>query len=145
MIELDVVDSMLPQVNFKCKSGCTECCGAIPVLPSELAALQEVVRNMPKSERKRLTRQTRAYNECPFVDKENNCCSIYEHRPLVCRAFGYYVHLKCSYNPHHAKRSIADLLQIQEVAGHWDELIANNGRPAGLMGVDFNWHKGLIK
>jgi uncharacterized protein len=68
---LDRLYKRLPKV--KCPEGCTKCCGPIWMSKEEREKLPEV--ENPDT----------GY-DCPFI--KDGKCSVYEKRPLVCRAFG---------------------------------------------------------
>jgi len=59
---------------FECVDGCTACCGPVPF--SEIEA--------ERAGLKRIEGSTDLI--CPFV--KDNGCSIYAHRPFMCRLFG---------------------------------------------------------
>jgi len=59
---------------FECVDGCTACCGPVPF--SEIEAERVGLEQIEGS-----TELT-----CPFV--EDGGCSVYEHRPFICRLFG---------------------------------------------------------
>lgn len=58
---------------MQCKPGCTDCCGRVPFSRPEWAAVPV----------KR--RQKDGCLDCPFI--KAGVCSIYEHRPFICRLF----------------------------------------------------------
>jgi hypothetical protein len=59
---------------FECVDGCTACCGPVPF--SEIEAERVGLKQIEGS-----TDLT-----CPFV--KDGGCSVYEHRPFICRLFG---------------------------------------------------------
>lgn len=50
---------------------------------------------MPRTERKRLSKQRRGPLDCGFLDIENHRCAIYPVRPWVCEAFGRVKGMQC--------------------------------------------------
>jgi uncharacterized protein len=70
--------------KFKCKRGCSECCG--PVVWSRMEW-----ERLPEAQRKNANSMT-----CPFLDTDSKC-EIYEKRPLMCRLFGVVARLTCPY------------------------------------------------
>jgi len=69
---LEDLRRMIP--SFTCIPGCTICCGPVP---------------FSKIERKAVKGKKRGSTEglaCAYECKEG--CSIYEHRPIICRLFG---------------------------------------------------------
>ena len=73
------LDARIP--SFKCKEGCTECCGPVPFSAWEQAQV--------KVEPGRLGRP------CPYLGETG--CLIYENRPLMCRLYGTVPEMKCPY------------------------------------------------
>lgn len=70
-----ILDNLRKQIPFfKCISGCTLCCGPVPFSKIERKAIKgkkkEVVKGL----------------SCPYECSKG--CSIYEHRPIICRLFG---------------------------------------------------------
>ena len=76
--------------SFVCIEGCTDCCGPVPMTAAEATQIE-----------------IKPYDglRCQYATKSG--CSIYEHRPLLCRLFGTVDHekLRCP----HGKRP-AELL-----------------------------------
>lgn len=68
--------------NFThCKQGCDECCMNFRLLPIEFYSIllflkESKLRNLNSSESE----------SCPFLT--NHSCTIYEHRPIICRSHG---------------------------------------------------------
>jgi hypothetical protein len=79
--------------SFKCKEGCTDCCGPVPFSKYERSKIKD--KRIPKA------------IDCPYA---NGKCEIYENRPLICRLFGTVKSLQCP----HGCRPIALLSSIQE-------------------------------
>jgi uncharacterized protein len=71
--------------KFKCKRGCSECCGPVIFTKAEWERL-------PEEQRKNATSLT-----CPY-SCEDGKCEIYEKRPLLCRLYGTVKRLECPYN-----------------------------------------------
>jgi Fe-S-cluster containining protein len=74
--------------NHKC-SGCGECCTAfIPITKKELMIIKKYVKDN-NIEGNYLSTESgqNLYAFCPFLNKENHKCNIYEVRPYVCRKF----------------------------------------------------------
>lgn len=83
--------------KFRCHQ-CGGCCGPVPCTNQELSALKLAIESMSKEERERLKRKPYKYLTCILLDVENNHCSVYNHRPLVCRQYGQIRELKCPNN-----------------------------------------------
>lgn len=56
---------------FTCIPGCTDCCGPVPFATAELAQIE------PKPF---------AGTSCQYTGETG--CTVYDHRPLLCRLFG---------------------------------------------------------
>ncbi len=70
--------------SFKCKEGCTDCCGPIP---------------FSQWERKRIKIEPgKSGKPCPYLGEGG--CLIYEQRPFICRLFGTVPEMPC---PHGCK------------------------------------------
>lgn len=63
--------------EFRCKDGCNECCGPVPLTDWEAKRLG-VKGNMTPTKEGSLT--------CIFSTK--NGCKVYDKRPFMCRLFG---------------------------------------------------------
>jgi len=74
MKEKDAILKLRTEIpTFKCKDGCTDCCGII--------FFSDWERKQIKDKRKDTSLT------CPYVNSENRC-DIYNDRPIVCRIFG---------------------------------------------------------
>lgn len=70
---------VIHQQHTMCKKGCSQCCMDFSVLPIEFYAILEAIKDNPPLR----------YNKkegCAFL--VDNTCSIYEHRPSICRSHG---------------------------------------------------------
>jgi uncharacterized protein len=72
--ELQKLYEQIP--NFKCKPGCTACCGLVPWSDEEWERLDD-------------KRPTYDYT-CPYASQAG--CLVYAKRPLTCRLFGVVDH-----------------------------------------------------
>jgi uncharacterized protein len=68
--------------NMQCKSGCSSCCQAFRILPIEFYYILDQIKNQKID-----VNQNASDKECVFLI--DNKCSIYEHRPIICRTHGY--------------------------------------------------------
>jgi len=70
------------KTNMICREGCDNCCMDFGLLAVEYHNIKDSLKiedtpvNLDYSE-----------GECPFL--VNSSCSIYEHRPIICRTHGY--------------------------------------------------------
>jgi Fe-S-cluster containining protein len=99
--------------RIRCRPGCSDCCSQLfQITEIEAAEVSRAVRGLPEQKRRRLEERAQAYLKerarivsregkpeawgslppvgarlpCPAL--EEGLCSIYEHRPLICRRFG---------------------------------------------------------
>lgn len=68
--------------TFKCKEGCTDCCGPVPFIKAEWDKV-DVKKDLKPG-----------CLDCPYA-KADGGCEIYEHRPFMCRLFGTVEDLAC--------------------------------------------------
>ena len=84
--------------SFECKTGCHECCGIVPFSAAErekAATVRPLEQWEPFINGTWVPSSALMTMKCPFVNDAG--CSIYEHRPTVCRLFGAVDHpnMKC--------------------------------------------------
>lgn len=102
---------------FRCPDGCAKCCErspALPVSPGEALVLAEAVTTLPSPLRERVIARVRELaarvesdrvaaptatydpegplrpgleGACPLL--EDNRCTVYDARPVICRAYGF--------------------------------------------------------
>lgn len=126
------------QTQLPCERCKAECCYLVPVFRGELERILRVVRSWSAAEVKRLSRQRRPFGMCPFVDAERWRCSVYEHRPTLCRLYGYTPGLECPLCP-----SAVSQMAKQE-AHAWARLAeAQHGEWSGTLGLDVTWQEIL--
>lgn len=77
----------IPDIN--CKGLCHESCGPIAMSPVEEARIESKTRQPAPS-----IKNVAADFSCCRLD-EQKLCSIYTHRPLVCRLFGVVKAMRC--------------------------------------------------
>lgn len=83
-----------------CRPGCSDCCGIVPWSKAELDRVAD--RMPPDAVVTEVRGQTVVVSErnplqCPFIAPGGGC-SIYDHRPFMCRLFGTapsVPHLRC--------------------------------------------------
>lgn len=96
---------------FSCKANCGKCCGIVPFSKNEKESLSTELQNqytwevfgksflpLPKEGLVGDDIQNAIHNaDCVFLTKDKQC-SIYEKRPLICKAFGKVKaqNLKCT-------------------------------------------------
>lgn len=94
------------ELCFKCKG---QCCGPLPLTIKDFQRLQK---RRPLKEGYRFIRMSDG--DMVIFTEERNCpylvsgkCSIYEHRPKICREYGMSPKLPCGYlYPEAAKQMV---------------------------------------
>jgi Fe-S-cluster containining protein len=82
--KLREIYAKIPEIN--CKGLCSDYCGAIGMQRGEFQEIERIAGRAPGLNPLTLT--------CTFLD-ENNQCSVYEIRPLVCRTWGTVENVLC--------------------------------------------------
>lgn len=123
--------------EWKCKSGCSQCCGIVPI-DRWICKIHE-----GKQQRKVVEiigdKNGEVYpftedGKCVFLTPDNRC-AIYDDRPDVCRQYGQCDELPCPYikkngNP----RSPAQVRRIQRQINH--DVDARMKRLGKIAGAD---------
>lgn len=110
-----------------CKKGCTSCCH-YPVSITNLE-IEFIEREAGIKRAKRIVKSAHPINTpCPFL--RNDTCSIYAHRPFVCRR--HVTLTKTSYwcDPDRAFTAEFPLLKFSEVDRVFDALVRETGATA---------------
>ena len=103
-----------------CKGLCVDACSTIPVLPIELEQLEVAVGRklptfpMPENANVRLL-GTEIGARCSLLALGR--CTAYEHRPLICRAFGSVEGMRC---PHGCRPD--ELIKDAEMYGKFERI-----------------------
>ena len=92
---------------FKCKEGCTDCCGPVPFSKWEWAQIKD----------QRLAKGI----TCPYASGAG--CEIYEDKPIICRLMGTVPKLKC---PHGGQATQAFV--CKERIGDYAEIYRDYGQ-----------------
>jgi Fe-S-cluster containining protein len=87
--------------GWPCRKGCDECCRSLASVPrvsqAEWRLIADALRSLPAEIgnliRKRIegSRSSSRPVVCPLLDTNSGACSVYEARPVACRAYGFYV------------------------------------------------------
>lgn len=83
----------IPDVG--CKGLCVQSCAMIPLFPVERAAISGAVGQEVSAV------MADAHGNCPMLTEGR--CSIYAHRPVICRLFGAVPAMRC---PHGCKPTL---------------------------------------
>jgi Fe-S-cluster containining protein len=87
------------QPEWPCRRGCDRCCRSLGELPHHrLAEWQELWRGLEALEpavRHQVIARIESLDAtrpivCPFLDRHQGACLVYEHRPSACRMYGFY-------------------------------------------------------
>ncbi|MEQ1620439.1 MAG: YkgJ family cysteine cluster protein [Methylococcales bacterium] len=115
--------------DWLCRMGCDGCChrlAEIPKLTTEewnwlqkgLAALPQAVRRDIGEKITALTEQISRPIVCPMLDLTAGACRIYNHRPIACRTYGFYVQRD--------KGLYCKDIEAQVAKGEWAEVVWGN-------------------
>ncbi|MCG8462671.1 MAG: YkgJ family cysteine cluster protein [Holophagales bacterium] len=87
--------------SWPCRRGCDACCRSLAE-PLRLTRAEwrrceagldglelEVRRKVERRLREAVERSSAPYT-CPFLERRKGACRVYAHRPIACRAYGYY-------------------------------------------------------
>jgi Fe-S-cluster containining protein len=83
--------------GWPCRKGCDRCCRSLADAPRltrpEWELLQDGLARLPAGVRHEIELRLTTLNGsvCPFLDGEAGACLVYEHRPIACRTYGFYV------------------------------------------------------
>lgn len=115
----DVVNKFTP-----CKKGCTSCC-YYPVSISDVEI--KLIERETGRKRSKVTTVANTYQglACPFL--QNNACSIYDHRPFVCRRHVTLTKTSHWCDPERANTAKFPLLKFSEVDRVFNKLIKEAG------------------
>lgn len=105
--EIDArVSSIVEAVpSWPCRRGCDHCCRHLAEIPrlsaAEWALLREGIDALRPDARRAVRSRLDALvghdpgaprfdGTCPLLDREQGACLVYAHRPIACRAYGFY-------------------------------------------------------
>ena len=88
--------------DWLCRLGCDGCCRRLAEIPrlttEEWQWLKIGLTALPKDQLhdiqlsiSALAEQTSRPITCPMLDQAQGACRVYEHRPVACRTYGFYV------------------------------------------------------
>lgn len=84
---------------LECKGLCADTCTTIPVSPAELSALRKAagrrLRAAPREDGAAFTIKNSKHGSCPLLS--DGRCTVYDHRPLICRLYGTADGLPCEH------------------------------------------------
>jgi len=85
--------------DWPCRAGCADCCRSLAQLPSLTAEeWQRLEAAVPAAHgpaiaeriREELAKSQGPYT-CPWLNRDDDRCLVYEARPVACRTYGFYV------------------------------------------------------
>lgn len=88
--------------DWLCRMGCDGCCRRLASVPrlteAEWELLREGLAALPSDRLQEIDQDMAALAEqqsrpyvCPLLDRSAGACRVYEHRPVACRTYGFYV------------------------------------------------------
>lgn len=88
--------------DWLCRLGCDGCCRRLAEVPrltaAEWAWLRDGLAALPPEQLREigqaiavLAAQSSRPVVCPLLDQSAGACLVYEHRPVACRTYGFYV------------------------------------------------------
>lgn len=88
--------------DWLCRLGCDGCCRRLAEVPrltaAEWAWLRDGLAALPPERLREIGRAIAALATqpsrpvvCPLLDRSAGACLVYEHRPVACRTYGFYV------------------------------------------------------
>lgn len=112
-----------------CGKGCGGCCRRLAAVPqltaTEWAFLQPALVALPSAQRADITQamvQLAAHAErpvtCPLLDQASDACTVYAHRPVACRTYGFYAQRD--------KGLYCGDIEAQVAAGQWADVVWGN-------------------
>jgi len=115
--------------NFKCKTSCFECCTAIEMTEVEKKRMDQSLRKQG------IDKPPNGKGEkfCEYLGKDGKC-SVYDERPIICRAFGRVnsAFLTCSYF-REAKKIVQSKALMEYMAGKNGKMVQNTNSEHGLL------------
>ena len=89
-------------IDWLCGLGCDGCCQRLAEVPRLTAAEWDLLRDglaaLPPErlleigqDIAALTGQSSRPIVCPLLDREARACQVYNHRPVACRTYGFYI------------------------------------------------------
>jgi Fe-S-cluster containining protein len=85
------------QIAWPCRRGCDYCCRNLAEPPrltrAEWDLVNQGLARLAPSVKLEIAARVREGEKriCPFLDRGAGSCLIYQHRPVACRTYGFYV------------------------------------------------------
>lgn len=88
--KLAKIDALLSSIpTFKCKEGCSDCCGPVQLSRLEYMRCIQVSGRTAEDVRQQMQNNLKqGIYSCPLLSTETKQCSVYTVRPAICRLFG---------------------------------------------------------
>ena len=86
--------------TWPCRAGCDSCCRKLSEMPRLTRAEWELVADglarLPAAVQLQIAARIEELRDCPgticpFLDRDAGRCLVYDHRPVACRTYGFYV------------------------------------------------------
>lgn len=128
-IEVRVEATREDHPDWLCRRGCDGCCRRLAEVPrlttAEWAWLREGLSKQPPELLREigqgiaaLAEQTSRPIVCPLLDRSAGACRVYDHRPVACRTYGFYVQ--------HDKGLYCKDIEARVAGGAWAEVVWGN-------------------
>lgn len=119
--------------DWPCRAGCDQCCKNLARLPElnreEWTFIEEGLHRLPEAAQFEIAQRMNELEGppfvCPFLDRGSGRCRIYEHRPLACRTFGFYVE--------RAGGRYCGIIRERVERGEFDDVVWGNHEAVDLM------------
>ncbi|MGB4064042.1 MAG: YkgJ family cysteine cluster protein [Azonexus sp.] len=90
------------KADWPCGKGCDSCCKRLAEVPQLTAAewdlLREGLAELAADHLQAISREIAAVADstarlviCPLLDYATGACPVYQHRPVACRTYGFYM------------------------------------------------------
>ncbi|WP_333878315.1 YkgJ family cysteine cluster protein [Methylobacter sp.] len=115
--------------DWLCRMGCDSCCRRLAEVPRLTAEEWDLLRDglaaLPPERLLEIGQDIAALAEqssrpivCPLLDRSAGACLVYEHRPVACRTYGFYVQRDLGLYCKDIESRVAD--------GAWAEVVWGN-------------------
>ncbi|MGR8941678.1 MAG: YkgJ family cysteine cluster protein [Gammaproteobacteria bacterium] len=115
--------------DWLCRLGCDGCCRRLAEVPRLTAAewdwLRKGLTALPPEMLREIGQDIAALAEqpsrpiaCPLLDRSTGACRVYEHRPVACRTYGFYVQRE--------QGLYCKDIESRVVAGAWTDVVWGN-------------------
>ncbi len=100
-VESRVSQSVRQKPDWPCRKGCDYCCRHLANVPeatdTEWRLVRQTVEQLSADQRSTIEKRilelecAQRHITCPFLDRAESTCLVYENRPIACRVYGYFM------------------------------------------------------